>query len=83
MCQNAQDGWNTATYSLGLGIAKEAKDLYDKSIRGNKPWRESLADSYKDMKNNIEGLKYGLKNPDKPCRIWLKNLDYRTNKWKR
>lgn len=27
------------------------------------PWRESLADSYKDMKNNFEGSSYGLKTP--------------------
>lgn len=29
------------------------------------PGPESLADSYKDMKNNFEGLSYGLKTPMK------------------
>lgn len=83
MCLNAQNGLDTAAYSLGLGILKEAKDLYDKSIKGNMPWRESLADSYKDMKNNLEGLSYGLQNPDKSCKIWLNDLDMRKNTWKK
>lgn len=83
MCLNAQDGFDTAAYSLGGGVLKEAKDLYDKSVKGNMPWRESLTDSYKDMKNNLEGLSYGLQNPDKSCRIWLEDLDYSNNRWKR
>ena len=47
-----------------------------KSIKGNTPWAVSLSDSYKDMKNNFEGLNYGLNNPDKDCRVWLEDLDY-------
>ena len=83
MCLNGQKGIDSAIYSLGGGILKEASDLYSKSVRGNMPWREALSDSYKDMKNNIEGLKYGLQNPDKSCRVWLNDLDYGVNKWKR
>ena len=57
-------------------------DLYNKSIKGNKPWKESLSDSLKDLQNNYEGTFYGLTNPDENCRVWLKDLDINTNKWK-
>lgn len=43
---------------------------------------EILKDSGKDMKNNYEGVVYGLQNPDKSCRIWLNDLDINTNTWR-
>lgn len=96
MCLNAQKGLDSAIYSLGLGVGKEMKDIYNKthwnSLNPNPKdmffdfipsLYTALLDSYKDMGNNIEGLDYGLTNPDKSCRIWLKDLDYGENKWKK
>lgn len=83
MCLNAQEGADRAAYSLGLGLAKEA--LWDyplKTLRGT-PQKEILEDSLKDMKNNYEGIIWGLQNPEKSCKIWLKDLDINTNEWKR
>ncbi len=82
MCLNAQKGLDSALYSFGAGILKEGIDLYNKSIKDNQPWKESLSDSFKDIKNNYEGTIYGLTNPDKNCRVWLRDLDINTNKWK-
>ena len=62
---------------------KEAKDIYDKSIKNDRPWKETLQDSWKDMRNNWEGLNWGLNNPDENCRIWLNDLDYQTNRWRK
>ncbi len=82
MCLNAQKGLDSALYSFGAGILKEGIDLYNKSIKDNQPWKESLSDSFKDIKNNYEGTIYGLTNPDENCRVWLRDLDINTNKWK-
>lgn len=41
------------------GVAKEALDIYKKTKNGML-LSETLTDSYKDMKNNLEGLNYGL-----------------------
>ena len=86
MCLNAQQGADMALYSLGGGILKEAKDILckttgfcDKQVPFNMAWNDSM----KDMHNNIEGIKYGLQNPDKSCKIWLNDLDYGSNTWKR
>ena len=35
------------------------------------------------MKNNMEGLSWGLNNPYKVCRVWLSNLDWKNNIWKK
>lgn len=96
MCLNAQKGLDSAVFSAALGLVKEAKDIYSKthwnSLNGS-PKKvlfdfipslyTALLDSYKDTKNNIEGLSYGLTNPDESCRIWLRDLDYGENKWRR
>ena len=86
MCLNAQQGADMALYSLGGGILKEAKDIFckttgfcDKQVPFNVAWNDSV----KDMHNNIEGIKYGVQNPDKSCKIWLNGLDYGSNTWKR
>ncbi len=66
-----------------LGWAKEAHDIYKKSIKGNAPWCDTLLDSFKDLNNNYESMDWGLKNPDKDCRIWLKDLDINSNTWRK
>ena len=76
-------GLGGALAGLVGGVVKEGLDLYDKSVKGNIPWRESLSDSYKDMQNNIEGLLRGLTHHDEDARIWLKDLDINTNTWKK
>ena len=86
MCRVGQLTSATWPYSpaigTGLGILKEGKDLIDKSYYGNMPLDEALSDTLKDMKNNFEGLSYGLNNPDRDCREWLKDLDYKRNQWR-
>ena len=81
MCLNAQKGAESAAYSATLGLLKEAKDIVQKIPK--KGIKEALKDSVKDLKNNAEGLYYGLTNPEQSCRIWLKDLNYGENKWER
>lgn len=99
MCLNAQEGYVPAALSLGAGVLKEGKDIYYKAFdhkignigdkvglcRGKQPlsFNEAWGDSAKDMRNNLEGIQYGLSNPQKNCRQWLNDLDYRNNKWRR
>lgn len=99
MCLNAQGGYFPAALSLGAGMLKEGKDIYCKAFDhkigniGNKvglcnrsnplSFGEAWDDSAKDMANNIEGIQYGLNNPQKSCRQWLNDLDYRNNRWRR
>ena len=48
---------------------------------------KTLQDSYKDMKNNIEGVytatKNNLQGNDIDGRLWLDDFDYLHNKWRR
>ena len=81
MCLNGQKGLDSAIYSLGWGLLKEGYDIARKTYNGNN-LADTLTDSFKDMQNNVEGLRYGLTNPDKSCRIWLNDLDINTNSWK-
>ena len=87
MYTNAKDGLDKALYTLGGGVLKEIRDIYDKSIKGNKPWGETLCDSYKDTLNNIEAVyaatKNNLKGDDIDGRLWLDDFDYLHNKWRR
>ncbi len=76
MCENAKAGRPLS--SLLLGVAKEGYDIVNKY--GNKPLGEIITDSTKDMKNNIRGIYYGLKYPDKNCDEIFKNLDWVSNK---
>lgn len=89
MCLNGQKGLESSLYSLFGGLLNEAKDVGLKSydaLKSDKPFWPSfweiLKDSGKDMKNNFEGSFWGLQNPDKSCRIWLKDLDINTNSWR-
>ena len=81
MCLNAQKGLDSAVYSLGWGVLKEIKDIVQKAPKKgiNSAWNDTI----KDMKNNMEGLQYGLTHPHDSCRTWLKDLDYGVNKWKK
>lgn len=76
-------GLGGAIAGLGGGLIKEGVDLYDKSVKGDMPWRESLSDSYKDMQNNVEAVFRGLTHPNEDARIWLKDLNINTNTWKK
>ena len=76
MCENAKAGRPLS--SLLLGLAKEGYDVVNKY--GNKPLGEIISDSSKDMKNNMRGIYYGLKYPDKNCDEIFKNLDWVSNK---
>ena len=87
MCRIGQMGASGSILSprIGeiLGLGKEAYDIYNKSVKGSRPWSKTLYDSFKDLNNNYESLNWGLNNPDKDCRIWLKDLDFRENEWKK
>ncbi|MBQ7660105.1 MAG: hypothetical protein IJS26_05170 [Alphaproteobacteria bacterium] len=87
MYTNAKDGLDKAVYTLGGGALKEVKDIYDKSIKGNRPWGETLRDSYKDTLNNIEAVSAATKNNfqgnDIDGRLWLDDFDYLHNRWRR
>lgn len=82
MCDASQIGGNGYLAGLGLGVLKELYDFIVKTKDGI-PVKDILSDSYKDMKNNIEGANYGLNNPDKSCYKWLENLDINDNTWKK
>ncbi|MBP5399724.1 MAG: hypothetical protein J6Y53_04840 [Alphaproteobacteria bacterium] len=85
MCENAQKGLPHVITSFSGGIAKELKDIFCKST-GFCDKKDTLInaikDSWKDMENNVEGLYHGLTDPNTDCKIWLNDLDYRTNTWK-
>lgn len=85
MCENAQGGSEDALISLGGGVLKEVRDIYCKTTgycdRKTEP-SVALLDSAKDMHNNIEGLYYGWRNPDKNCKTWLEDLDRKSNTWR-
>ena len=92
MYTNAQDGIDKAVYSLAAGGLKELKDVYDKIITNKQFWNESnkikkinatLSDSWKDIQNNFEAVKAGLQNPNIDGRLWLKDFDYKNNKWRK
>lgn len=81
MCLNGQKGSPSAAYSFAGGLLKEGIDIAKKTWKGQ-PMAEIFSDSGKDLQNNWEGIQYGLKNPNKSCRMWLNDLDINTNTWK-
>jgi hypothetical protein len=89
MCLNGQKDAETAVYSFVDGFAKEGYDFVIKNYKdiktNNFSWeniKKHGKDSLKDLYNNYEATVYGLTNPDKDCRIWLKDLDINTNTWR-
>lgn len=84
MSQIGQEAKQTpATLLWGelLGLAKEGYDFGKKTIKGDNIF-DTLKDNWKDMKNNNEALYWGLTNPNKNNRIWLRDLDINSNIWK-
>lgn len=75
-------GLGGALVGLGGGILKEAYDIKRKVVDDKKPLWPTLSDSKKDMMNNLEGLWHGLTKPEEDGRVWLKDLDIKTNVWK-
>ena len=66
---------------MGLGIAKEISDAYEKIFKQKKPIGETLVDSFKDLGNNYKGLDWVINNPNGNCRKWLGVLDLQNNQW--
>lgn len=85
MCEIGQGGYDEAMIGLLAGGAKEIRDVTCKSLGkcGEKKQNLSdvLSDSYKDIKNNVEGVYLGLQNRNKSCKILLQNLDWGENTW--
>lgn len=86
MCDAGQLGIDGAMAALAGGALKEARDIYCKTQgqcgEKKQSFEDALQDSKKDMLNNLEGLYYGLRHPDKDCKVWLEDLDLETNTWK-
>lgn len=38
---------------------------------------DTIKDSLKDIGNNWQGTVYGVMNPDKDCKVWLEDLDWK------
>ena len=98
MCKAAQlknEFWPSDKIAMTLGVLKEADDLRKKlhwsSLKSVKGYTHDflpnaindIRDSIKDIKNNADGIRLGLQNPDIDCRILLKDFDYRSNQWKK
>lgn len=86
MCDAGQLGMDGAIAALAGGVLKETRDIYCKTQgqcgEKKQSFGDAFNDSKKDMLNNLEGLYYGLRYPDRDCRVWLKDLDLKTNTWK-
>ena len=80
MCEVAQNGMGDAAIGFSGGIAKEAADFIKKTARGD-PIFDTIKDNLKDIGNNWQGIVYGVMNPDKDCKVWLEDLDWRNNKF--
>lgn len=87
MCENAQKGYIDAMVSLLLATGKEFVDFKDKdksiSESGSLSAYDAGRDSVKDMRNNLEGMFLGLQNPEIDCKILLRDLDWKSNTWKK
>ena len=85
MCKMGQKNTKNPFYlpiATLAGTAKEAYDIAKKTLNDEVPMSDTLYDSYKDMKNNVEGFYYGVTHPEQDCREWLDDLDIKTNTWK-
>lgn len=76
-----QQGKAAATAGFAIGVGKELVDITHKILRGDNI-KETLKDSYKDMKNNLDGLKWGLQHPNQDPHEWLAELDLDSNTFK-
>ena len=74
----AQKGEGWENFGRVLGLAKEAKDVFMKSIDENERKRYGgiwgiLEDSAKDMKNNVRGFEFGKSHKKADCAIWARH----------
>ena len=66
--------------SIARKITYDVADFIKKTARGN-PVLDTIKDSLKDIGNNWQGTVYGVMNPDKDCKVWLEDLDWKNNKF--
>lgn len=74
----AQKGVLPAFAALAAGVGKEVYDIGSKTLDGQNI-KEVLADSSKDMKNNIRGLRWGLDHPNEDPEKYFAQLNLKTN----
>ncbi|MBQ7632800.1 MAG: hypothetical protein IJS88_01635 [Alphaproteobacteria bacterium] len=77
-----QRGAAAVTAGFAIGVGKEMFDITHKIIRGDSV-KATLKDSLKDMRNNMEGLKWGYTHRDQDPHEWLAELDLETNTFKK
>lgn len=77
----AQKGKTNAAIAFSIGVAKEVWDFTTKVAKGA-DFEETWNDCKKDMKNNLTGLSWGLKNPNADATAWMASLDLDTNTFK-
>ena len=77
-----QKGAAAAAVGYAIGVGKEVFDVSRKVLRGDNV-KETLKDSMKDIKNNMEGLKWGYEHPNQDPHEWLAELDLDTNTFKK
>ena len=56
-------------WGLRMGYGKEIYDYHKK--KGNMPMQTIIADSQKDLKNNLYGSNMGYNNPNQSCENML------------
>ncbi len=74
----AQKGKGWEQFGRVLGLSKEAKDVFMKSIDENERKRYGgiwgiLEDSAKDMKNNVRGFEFGKSHKKADCAKWARH----------
>ena len=97
MCRAVQlknNMWPSEAIATILGYVKEADDLRGKLHWGSLMSKDAFVndflprayidvmDSKKDLENNADGRRLGLQNPNKSCRMLLKDFDIEGNRWK-
>jgi len=74
----AQRGADEALIAGTIGVLKEGYDVVTKVFRGDNV-KQVFKDGYKDMKNNLRGLKWGLQNPNGDAEKYFAQLDLKKN----
>ncbi len=87
MCRIGQMGGTGSFLSPTIGFVfsfvKELDDVYQKSFIGNMDLSTAIAQSWVDMENSYEALKYGYDHPYHNCRQWLEHFDYKADHWEK
>ena len=68
-CKLAQISPTSRDWGLRMGYGKEIYDYHKK--KGNMPMQTIIADSQKDLKNNLYGSNMGYNNPNQSCENML------------